>query len=254
MRKLGKPRSPRNVSPDGQPRQSMQQAEKAFLVALRSAADAAECARSAFDALEKRNLRSVLYEEQGYLCVYCERRIAEGQQPCPRIDHWRPLSKNPNLALHWHNLYLCCATETTCDCRKGQSVLRADDQAPDLPWPVALGYDRCLGFTSKGEIYVRSDAPLSDAQRRVLALAVGIPHNAKTRDNGILNLNHPTLIAARAAAVESECDRLEDDYKGKTASKDDRAARAAAMLAERRLQEFVSIRVGWLTKTLSKGR
>jgi predicted ATP-binding protein involved in virulence len=46
MRKLDKRRSPKNVSPDGQPRQSMQQAEKAFLIALRSAADAAECARS----------------------------------------------------------------------------------------------------------------------------------------------------------------------------------------------------------------
>jgi hypothetical protein len=59
MRRLDKRRSPGNVSPDGQPRQSMQQAEKAFLVALRSAADAAECARSAFDALETRKLRSM---------------------------------------------------------------------------------------------------------------------------------------------------------------------------------------------------
>jgi uncharacterized protein (TIGR02646 family) len=254
MRGLKKPRSPRNVSPDGQMRRSMQQAEKDFLAALPSEANKAICARSTFDALEKRRLREVLYAEQGSLCVFCERRIAEEQHPPPRIDHWRPLGANPDLALCWRNLYLCCATETTCDCRKQESPLRANDQDSDLPWPVDHAYEHSVGFTSLGEMYVRSDAPLSTAQRAVLALAIGAPHNGEKKNNGILNLNLPTLVAARQAALDSERDRLEHDYRGKTAGKADRAARAEAMLAKRPLLEYVSIRVCWLTRTLGEGR
>src|SRR5690606_29413380 len=106
-----------DVSPNGQEARTMKKAESDFLAELATAGDASTFARDSFDSLEKPKLRTVLYREQGHLCVYCECRLEEGH-PAPRIDHWRPLSKNPNLALHWPNLYLSCPTEATCDCRK----------------------------------------------------------------------------------------------------------------------------------------
>jgi hypothetical protein len=72
MRTLRKPRPPTDVSPQGQPRRSLQQAERAFLAALSSATDKVNFARSSFDDLEKPKLRAILYVEQGALCVYCE--------------------------------------------------------------------------------------------------------------------------------------------------------------------------------------
>jgi hypothetical protein len=103
-------------------------------------------------------------------------------------------------------------------------------------------------------MYVRTDAPLNDAQRRALVRALGVPHDGTTQDNGILNLNHPSLVAARSAAVNVERKRMERDYKNKAASRADREVRAERMLGERPLQAFVSIRVGWLRGTLGRAR
>lgn len=66
------------------------------------------------------------------------------------------------------------------------------------------------------------------------------------------DLNHPTLVAARAAAIDEERTRLEQRFK-KTASRSDREAIAAARLRADPLPDFVSIRVGWLRKTLRAG-
>ncbi len=253
MRGLRKSRPPRDVSPDGQPSPPLQQAERDFLAALASATDKVKFARSSFNDLEKPKLRAVLYVEQGALCVYCECRVAE-RHPLPHIEHWRPLGLNPELALHWRNLYLSCANPATCDCRKRKDPLRAADGDPDLPWPVEHSYEHCVGFTSLGEIYVRSDAPLNDAQRKALVLAVGVPHDSATKDNGILNLNHPALIAARSAAIDSEQMRLDRRFRNRTASRPEREVIADECLGADPLPEFVSIRVGWLCKTLGVGR
>jgi uncharacterized protein (TIGR02646 family) len=253
MRGLRKPRRPKDVSPHGQPPRPLQQAEREFRAVLPSATDKVGFARSTFDSLEKSKLRAVLYVEQGALCVYCECRVAE-RHPPPRIEHWRPLALNPELALHWPNLYLSCAHPATCDCRKHESPLRAADGDPDLPWPVDHHYEHCVGFNSFGEIYVRSDAPLDDAQRKALVLAIGVPHDNETKDNGILNLNHPALIEARRAAIDSERTRLERRFENRRASRSEREAVATERLGGDTLPEFVSIRVGWLRKTLGVGR
>lgn len=253
MRGLNKPRQPKDVSPRGRPPRPLQMAELDFLKELATATDKSGCARSTFDSLDKPKLRAVLYGEQGALCVYCERRVAE-RQPTPRIDHWRPLNRNHELALHWRNLYLSCANPATCDCRKLETPLRASDEDPDLPWPVDHAYEHCVGFTSLGEIYVRSDAPLDDTQRKALKQAIGVPHDDTTKDNGILNLNHPALIAARAAAIDSERTRLNRGFRNRTVSRSERETIADERLRGNQLPEFVSIRVVWLRKMLGTGR
>ncbi len=253
MRGLKKPWPPKDVSPTGQDVRTMRKAETDFLDELGRALDKVGFARASFDDLEKPKLRTVLYREQGHVCVYGERRIEEGH-PAPRIDHWRPLSQNPSLALHWHNLYLSCPTGATCDCMKHESPLTAGAGDPELPWPVDHPYERCVGFTSLGEMYVRVDAPLDDNQRRALPLAIGQVHSNTTGDNGVLNLNHPALVAARAAAVDSERSRTERDFKDKTATREDRERRAAALANTSKLPEYVSIRVGWLNRSLGKSQ
>lgn len=253
MRSLRKPWPPGDVSPDGQVARTWRHAEDEFLAGLPGAADRVGHARATFDSMEKRKLRTVMYQEQGALCVYCERRVAEGH-PSPRIDHWSPLSAAPELALRWQNLHLSCATDTTCDCWKHETQFRADPADADLPWPVDHPYERCIGFTSLGEVYVRTDAPLNDVQRRALVLALGVPHNDTTKDNGVLNLNHPALVAARMAALDSERSRLERDYTGRTASSEERAARATELLRDQPQREFISIRICWLKRSLGKAR
>ena len=165
-----------------------------------------------------------MYREQRSLCIYCERQVTEGY-PTPRIDHWYPLSRDPRLALHWRNLYLCCNKLETCDSAKGDHLFRWDDADSHMPWPVDPRYEDVVGFTSRGEIYVRSDVPLPDAIRRALERAiVGRTDGARVR-RSIVNLNDPALVKARSAAVRGERKRLAKDFENRTETRDQRAAR-----------------------------
>jgi hypothetical protein len=66
--------------------------------------------------------------------------------------------------------------------------------------------------------------------------------------------SHRSLVAARAAALDSERMRLEREFANRTASKDEREKWATEILAEDPLPAFVSIRVEWLRKRLGRGR
>ena len=86
MRGVSKPWPPRDAYPDGQEPASLREAEQTYLAALPEAPNQVSFARSEFNGLEKQKLRAVMYREQRSLCIYCERRVAEGR-PMPRIDH-----------------------------------------------------------------------------------------------------------------------------------------------------------------------
>jgi len=253
MRRVSKPWPPADVSPDGQTACTFVRAEQDYLAALPTAQDKTAFARSQFDQLDKAKLRTLMSREQRSICVYCERRIEEGH-PTARIDHWRPLSHNHQQALCWKNLYLSCPTAGTCDDAKGQRPLKWDDADPDLPWPVDFAYEDVLGFTSRGEIYVRSDVVLDETKRNALKLAIDDQPDDNRKRTATLNLNHPTLVAARAAALDCERTRLQKDFKARTASRDERAERADDLVASAPLPPFVSIRAAWLRKTLGRGR
>ena len=253
MRGITKLSPPTDVYPDGHEPASLHEAENTYLAALPGRPDHTSFARSEFDRLQKRKLRVEMYREQRSLCIYCERRIAEGHPP-PPIDHWRPLSLDPGLALHWKNLYLSCPSLETCASAKGGRALRWDDADPHMPWPVDLRYEDVVGFTSLGEIYVRSDVALPDATRRVLELAIADRLDGARVRHGIVNLNHPALVAARAAAFDSERMRMEKDFENRTATWDEREERATQLLDKGLRPVFVSIRVAWLRKKLGRGR
>ena len=253
MRGISKPWPPRDVYPDDGAAASLRQAEEEYLEKLLEADDQRSFARTRFNQLAKQKLRVVMYREQRSLCIYCERRIAEGH-PAPRIDHWYPLSREPGRALHWKNLYLSCPTKPeTCDSAKADHPFRWDADS-HVPWPADLSYEDVVGFSNGGEIYVRSDVTLADGVRQALELAIADRTDGVRRRRGIVNLNHPALVRARMAAVRGERRRMERDFENRTATRNEREDRASELLGRRPLPEFVSIRVSWLRRMLGRGR
>ncbi len=53
----------------------------------------------------KAHFGEFLRQEQGYLCCYCEEEIAKG---ICHIEHFKPKSFFPNLALDYQNLFASC--------------------------------------------------------------------------------------------------------------------------------------------------
>ena len=253
MRGLSKPWPPSNVSPDGQAPRRFVDAEREYLTALPNRSNKTRFARTEFDRLDKGKLREVMSGEQASLCVYCERRLPENGGPA-HIEHWIPLSGAPEYALDWRNLYLSCATISTCDGAKGDRRLRWGDADPDLPWPTECDYERLVGFDGDGRMYVRDDAPIDEATRRALELAIDDLEYGGGRRRAILNLNHPRLMERRRAALDSERTRMERDFENRHATRDEREERANQILGQERLPAFVSIRVAWLRRTLGQGR
>ena len=253
MRGISKPWPPHDVYADGHDPASLPEAEDAYLAELPRVRNQTSFARGEYSRLEKQKLRVVMYREQRSLCIYCEREIGEGYPP-PRIDHWRPLSVEPGFALHWKNLYLSCPSPETCDSAKGNRPFRWDAADPHMPWPVDRQYEDVVGFTSRGDIYVRSDVALSDATRRALGLAIADYIDGARVRRSIVNLNHPALVAARAAAVDGERRRMERDFRNRTATRDQRDELASQLLDRDSRPAFVSIRVAWMRKTLGRGR
>jgi uncharacterized protein (TIGR02646 family) len=252
MRGISKPWPPSDVAPDGQAPHPLHDAERAFLAALLSAVDKASFARAAFDALNKRKLRSEMYREQRFICIYCECTVDE-RTPLPSVEHWRPLNAHPEDALQWENLYLSCASHDTCNAAKGGQALCWASGDPQLPFPTKMRYENFVGYTSGGQIYVRKNVNLDAITQANLMLALSDWTDGKQVRRAILNLNHPVLRAARAAALDSEREQLQRTYKYRKASKGEREQRAKAMLDKDRLPAFVSIRVAWLRERLGSG-
>ncbi len=61
----------------------------------------------------KRAIKAALLQEQGYVCCYCERRVA---QDSSHIEHVAPRSKAASLDLAWSNLLASCNSEAKAHC------------------------------------------------------------------------------------------------------------------------------------------
>lgn len=242
MRSVTKGPEPTNVSPPGQQQRSLAEAAAAYQQSRVNAADPVAHARFEFDNMHKRHLRDLLFVEQRYLCVYCERAIDEVHPP-PPIDHWNPLSKFLDQVFNWNNLHLSCQTVDTCDDRKRNDLL-------NLPWPASFRYDQFLGFTSGGNMYVRADVTIAPQVRQALELALAFPGGTPSI-RSTLNLNQPALREARAAAIEAEEAVVEGQPPMPVAQ---RQERALALLARQRRDDFVSARLAYLQGQLGVGR
>lgn len=258
MRSVVKGAAPTNISPSGQKPVSFAECERDFLSKLDRVAEEGrtDWAREYFDGLDKRAMREALFDEQHHLCVYCESRVeAPASGMAPPVEHWRPLSASHRTALHWRNLYQSCKRDDCCDHRKGcRRLVSADGE--DLPWPCEFKYEEALGVSNSGELYVRRDARLSEAQRAALLAALGRVFDDPQRvdPDATLNLNHPSLRAAREAAMDSERTRLERLYTGRKATREEREELSAKRLKEQKWQPFISTRLAYLRRQLGVGR
>lgn len=91
----------------------------------------------------KDEIRKALVRDQAYLCAYCMRRIDAEPEPgaappslAMKVEHWRPQSRAPELALAWSNLLGVCnggvgvpPADQTCDTRKGDHEIVLDPQS-----------------------------------------------------------------------------------------------------------------------------
>ena len=61
---------------------------------------------------EKHTLHTALLAEQGWVCCYCGRSAVQQDS---HIEHFRPQSQRPDLALSYENLHASCIRETDPD-------------------------------------------------------------------------------------------------------------------------------------------
>lgn len=204
-------------------------------------------ARRHFDALEKRPVRRALGEEQQGLCVFCETRIdaergfsssvgvrpstssQEAVLPGVRVAHWKPVSVDPAAALEWTNVYASCSGTwpsgaQTCDAHQGE-------RDPDLAPPSARDWGDHLEFGTDGTVKPRAGAPAA------LEKAIPVPP-----ERGLWSLNHPSLIAARRAAVDAELERAKWERDRRREPKRPVIERALQRLERTPLEPFVTAR------------
>ncbi len=149
-------------------------AEPPSLTALRCAPtteiESSSAARTAFDQLDKAELRARLATDQARLCVFCMRRIDENArdgrgEPTMKIAHRTPIGVDSARALAWSNLFGSCdggqrsnGRYWTCDAAQGQGALTVD---PSMEASIRrLRYERRDGAQG---LYITSD----DAALRV---------------------------------------------------------------------------------------
>lgn len=132
-----------------------------------------------------RDIRTSLLAEQGYLCCYCMKRIYTGSNSM-KVEHWRSQTRYPQLQLDYGNLLAACtgstgrsSREQTCDTRKGDADLCFN------PADVSHNVEKRIAYKPDGRIYAPGDE-LFDRQLK-----------------DVLNLNQPTLVNNRKAAIEA---------------------------------------------------
>ena len=115
---------------------------------------------------------------------------------------------------------------------------------PELRWPAVEAFERFIGFSSYGEVYVRGDVTMTPGFRRSLAAAI----------EAVLFLNHPSLREARKAVINDEGVPGGSTVAGRPTSRTGRRARAHEHLASKPLPDFVSARVACLRGELGMGQ
>lgn len=134
-----------------------------------------------------RALRMALYDEQGGICAYCNRRLMDEhdrtKQTTNVVEHVIPRNgewADSNMEMTYSNMVLCCSgkaeNEMFCDESKGS---RRTHFSPveNLIFPT-------LRFYSSGKIASTNDNYQSDIDK-------------------VLNLNNPFLIEQRKAAIRA---------------------------------------------------
>lgn len=85
----------------------------------------------------KQLVKIQLNQEQGQLCVYCERALNSNDG---QVEHIKPKKKYPHLAFAYTNYAHCCINSVTCGQKKKDGVLPIEP-APDCNDKFILNTD-----------------------------------------------------------------------------------------------------------------
>ena len=85
----------------------------------------------------KQLVKNQLNQEQGQLCVYCERALNSNDG---QVEHIKPKKKYPHLAFAYTNYAHCCINNATCGQKKKDGVLPIEP-APDCNNKFILNTD-----------------------------------------------------------------------------------------------------------------
>ena len=132
-------------------------------------------------------LRDSLLKEQGYICAYCMCSVPNRNSSVgSKIEHIKPRSLYPPLAMDYGNMVICCPGETNgeshCDTKKANSEIRFSPFEPQ---------------TQKSISYSSRDG------------AIKSDNNDWNEDmDTVLNLNHSLLKANRKKTLEGVIEKL----------------------------------------------
>ena len=132
----------------------------------------------------RKSIHESLMREQGFICCYCESRIAMDDS---HIEHFRPKTKFPDRQLDYENLHCSCQRDLSrgeprhCGHRKGSWF---DEKL--LLSPLEADCEDRFRFTANGDVFPRS---ANDAAAKTSIKKLG--------------LDLPKFRALRAAAIDA---------------------------------------------------
>ena len=132
----------------------------------------------------KAELKRSLLAEQGYICCYCEREVAENTS---HIEHFKPKDSNQpyaGLQLDYDNLHACCNLQPSAVCPNICGVKKGNAYSADLISPLQADCATHFMYACDGSIKA----------------APGDVRAAYTI--GLLGLNSAFLQALRRAVIE----------------------------------------------------
>lgn len=180
--------------------------------------------RGLFDKMPKDEIRKALCQEQHGLCAYCMGRI-EPRRDSMKIEHYKALSENKELALEYQNyLGVCYGGEKyvktkphilCCDAARKEQKLTVN------PWDKRQM--EAVGYKRNGEVFVHTDKGLDaelvkDMQKdldEVLVL-----NGKKDADGKVVSDTASKLLANRRAIYQSVCTQFERWDKKRCLTKD----------------------------------
>ncbi|MBH2043142.1 retron system putative HNH endonuclease [Polaromonas sp.] len=145
---------------------------------------------------QKCALHASLLKEQGWVCCYCGRSIAQQDS---HIEHFRPQERYPDLALSFENLHASCIRETEpgrplhCGHAKGAGF----DEALHIS-PLNPECEVRFLYTSKGSI-IPSEASDAQASYMVELLQLDIKFLCNRREEEVNRVFDPEFLATVTA-------------------------------------------------------
>ncbi len=164
--------------------------------------------RSLFDQMPKAAISEALCHEQHGLCAYCMRRIHAKGHASMRIEHYKALSQNKELALDYQNYLGVCdggEKEKTvkphvlcCDAARSEKELTIN------PWNKRQM--EAIAYKRNGQIFVRNDVGLDcklvDKMQNDIDKVLVL--NGKRDDEGNFKYDTSTrLVANRRSTYDS---------------------------------------------------